>query len=71
MATKIKFKVNEDGMSMTRCPHGFVTRTTNRIRKVGYDCDYCKWKISKDYENKIVECAYEKPIKVRKNGRNL
>lgn len=61
---KFKWKKNEWGESLTKCPYGFKTFTSGRPKRVGDDCRVCKYKKCIDYENHVVECAYVKKNKV-------
>ena len=55
---KIKYKLNKEGESVTRCPHGFTTFVGNRPKRVGRDCLFCKYRKHIDYDNHIVDCLY-------------
>lgn len=55
---QIKYKTNKDGISTTRCPHGFTTFKGNRPKRVGGDCLFCKYRKHIDTDNQIVECLY-------------
>ena len=58
MARTIKYKVNKDGISKTKCPNGFTTFVGNRPKRVGDDCLFCKYRKYVDYDNHIVVCLY-------------
>ena len=62
---KIKFKVNKDGDSVTRCPNGFTTFVGNRPKRVGKDCLFCKYRKNVDFDNHIVECNYVRHERVK------
>lgn len=55
---KIKFKLNKQGAGTTACPHGLTTFVGNRIKRVGSDCMFCKYRKHIDFEGLIVECMY-------------
>lgn len=55
---KISYKVNEWGESVTFCPNGRISFTSRRKMRVKDDCRKCRYHVSIDYENKIVECSY-------------
>lgn len=63
MARVIKYKVNKDGTSTTKCPNGFTTFVGNRAKRVGDDCLFCKYRIHVDYDNHEVKCSYDKKNK--------
>lgn len=63
MARVIKYKVNKDGTSTTKCPNGFTTFVGNRQKRVGDDCLFCKYRIHVDYDNHEVKCSYDKKNK--------
>lgn len=58
MAKLIKYKVNKDGVSTTKCPNGFTTFVGNRPKRVGDDCLFCKFRDHVDYDNHEVVCNY-------------
>lgn len=53
---KIKYKLNKQGVGTTACPHGFTTFVGNRIKRVGSDCMFCKYRKHIDFDDQIVEC---------------
>lgn len=55
---KIKYKLNKQGIGTTPCPNGFTTFVGNRIKRVGSDCMFCRWRHHIDFDNMIVECSY-------------
>lgn len=58
MAKTIKYKLNKDGFSTTRCPNGFNTFKGNRPKMVGSECMYCKYREHIDFDNHVVKCGY-------------
>lgn len=58
MARTIKYKLNKDGYSTTRCPHGFTTFVGNRPKMVGRSCLMCKYREFIDFDKKEVKCSY-------------
>lgn len=63
MARTIKYKLNKDGVSVTKCPHGFTTFVGNRPKRAGDDCLFCKYREHVDYDNHEVKCSYVKKNK--------
>lgn len=63
MARKVKYKLNKEGFSTTRCPNGFTTLKGNRPKRAGDDCLFCKYRVHVDYDEHIVTCSYVKPKK--------
>lgn len=55
---KIKYKLNKEGESVTRCPNGFTTFVGNRPKRVGRDCLFCKYRKHIDYDSHVVDCLY-------------
>lgn len=55
---KIKYRVNEWGESLTKCPNGFTTFTSGRPKMVGRDCLLCRYREKVDFDNHEVSCNY-------------
>lgn len=55
---KVKYKLNKDGESVTRCPNGFTTFAGNRPKRVGRDCLFCKYRKHVDFDEHVVDCLY-------------
>ena len=60
MARNYKYKLNKDGIGVTRCPNGFTTFTGNRPKRMPDDCMLCKYRVKTDYDGHVVTCSYVK-----------
>lgn len=58
MSKKIKWKVNEWGESVTKCPNGFTKFKSGAPKFVGSECLLCRYRKYVDFDNKEVECLF-------------
>jgi hypothetical protein len=57
---KIKYKVDEWGVSKTKCPNGFTKFKSGAPKFCGSDCMFCRYRNHVDFDNHVVECNYVK-----------
>lgn len=63
MARELKYKVNEWGESLTKCPNGFTVFSSGRPKRLGRDCLLCRYREHVDFDNHVVKCNYVKKNK--------